>query len=273
MLESVARTIGVLAAVAVVLIAFLYLTQRGMIYFPSGGAPVQPADAESVELVTDDGLRLGAWFLPSATAGQPGPAVLVANGNAGNRGHRLPLARALADLGYHVLLFDYRGYGGNPGSPSEDGLHADARAAARALIARPEVEPDRVVYFGESLGAAVLGGLATELRPAALVMRSPPPSIAAMARHHYPYLPVIEGLLLDRYALIDQVAGLDVPMLVIVTERDEVVPTELSRWVYDAAREPKRWAVVDASGHNDPALVDGEELLGEVADFLREHLP
>lgn len=273
MLESAARTIGVLAAVAVVLIGFLYLTQRGMIYFPSGGTPMLPADAESVELVTDDGLRLGAWFLPSASAGQPGPAVLVANGNAGNRGHRLPLARALVDLGYHVLLFDYRGYGGNPGSPSEVGLRADARAAARALMARPEADPERVAYFGESLGAAVLGGLATELRPAALVLRSPPPSIVAMARHHYPYLPVIEGLLLDRYALIDQVGDLDVPVLVIVTERDEVVPAELSRRVYDAASDPKRWAPLAASGHNDPALLDGEELLREVDEFLREHLP
>ena len=107
---------------------------------------------------TEDGIRLGAWFFPAHR--RRGPAVLVCNGNAGDRSVRAPLAAALNRMGLSVLLFDYRGYGGNPGRPSEDGLAADARAAQAWLAAQPEVDTDRIVYFGESLGAAVAVGLA-----------------------------------------------------------------------------------------------------------------
>jgi fermentation-respiration switch protein FrsA (DUF1100 family) len=275
------RPFVVVALVALGVLAVLYVAQRSMLYFPGSAAPdpgLLPPRGEAVELRTDDGLRLGAWFLRPAGAPAggdrpvPGPAVLVCNGNAGDRSHRLPLATALADRGYAVLLFDYRGYAGNPGRPSEDGLRADARAAMAALAARPEVDRERIAYFGESLGAAVAGGLATERPPAALILRSPPSSIVEVGRHHYPYLPIFEPLLLDRYRLAEQLRAVRAPLLVLVAERDEIVPAALSRRVFDAAGEPKRYAALSAGHHNDPALLAGAELLAEVAAFLDEWL-
>ena len=254
------------------------MTQRNQLYFPWPEAPATtPQGGEAIELQTDDGLTLGAWFVPAGdgdpAATEPGSAVLVCNGNAGSRMHRLPLAQALAELGHRVLLFDYRGYAGNPGSPSEEGLRTDARAAARALADRPDVDPARIAYFGESLGAAVCGGLATELPPAALILRSPFPSVAAVGRHHYPYLPVVEPLIWDRWPLERQLAEqLRAPLLVLVGERDEIVPTELSRRVHEAAAEPKRMAVIPAAHHNDESLLAGEELIAEAQAFLDEHL-
>ena len=171
-----------------------------------------------------------------------------------------------------VLLFDYRGYAGNPGDPTEDGLRADARAAAEALAARRDVDPERIAYFGESLGAAVAGGLATERPPAALVLRSPPSSLAEVGRHHYPFLPIFDALLFDRYPLAEQLRVVEVPLLVLVTEHDEIVPAELSRRVFDAAAEPKRYVPLTASHHNDPALLAGEEMLEAVTEFLGEWL-
>jgi hypothetical protein len=281
-LEPVMGLAVVVASVALVLFGFLYVGQRGMLYFPGSavpGAELLPPRGETVELRTEDGLRLAAWFLPAGGAARPqgdeprpGPAVLICNGNAGDRSHRLPLATALAGRGYAVLLFDYRGYAGNPGRPTERGLRADASAAAAALAARPEVDPARIAYFGESLGAAVAGGLATERPPAALVLRSPPPSIAEVGRHHYPYLPAFDALLLDRYRLARQLRAVPVPLLVLVTERDEVVPARLSRRVFDAAPGPKRYVVLAAAHHNDPALFAGEELLAETTSFLGEWL-
>ena len=278
MIESLVRTLLVVAVLALVLLAFLYLTQRNLIYFPSSERPepaLLPAGAETIELETDDGQRLPAWFLPpAATASERGrTAVLVCNGNAGDRSHRLELGLALSAHGYAVLLFDYRGYAGNPGSPSEEGLRTDARAAVAALVARPDVDPGRIAYFGESLGAAVCGGLATERPPAALILRSPPPSMAEIARHHYPYLPVIDPLLMDRYRLAEQLRGVEVPTLVILTERDEVIPADLSRRVYEAAAGPKRLVVLDAAHHNDPILFAGHELIAEVVVFLDEYIP
>lgn len=282
LIDALLRPVIIAAAIGLVVIGFLYLTQRSLLYFPGSATPsddVLPPRAETLELQTDDGLRLPAWFLPAAGAPsldgaepKPGPAVLICNGNGGDRSYRLPLATALSERGYAVLLFDYRGYAGNPGSPSEDGLRSDARAALEALAARPDVDPERIAYFGESLGAAVAGGLATERPPAALVLRSPPPSIAEMGRHHYPYLPVFDALLLDRYPLAEQLRDVQAPLLVLVTERDEIVPAALSRRVFDAAREPKRYVAIDAAHHNDPAMLVGEELLSELSSFLDEWL-
>lgn len=271
MLDILLKGAAVVAIGVLLLTVVMYLTQRGSLYYPwTGPVAEPPPGVEAVELLTDDGVRLGAWFVPSATGvAEPGPAVLVCNGNAGYRAHRLPLADALSRRGYHVLLFDYRGYAGNPGSPTEDGLRADARAAARALTDRPEVDAERVAYFGESLGAAVCGGMAIEMPPAALVLRSPFPSVVAMGRHHYPYLPVVEAMVWDKYPLERQLADkVRAPLLVIVGERDEIVPPALSRGAYDAAAEPKRFVKVAAAHHNDEALLAGDELVREVVAFL-----
>jgi fermentation-respiration switch protein FrsA (DUF1100 family) len=271
LLELALKIAAVVALVILLLTAYLYVTQRSQLYFPwPDPPPSPPPGVEAIELETDDGLHLGAWFVPAAAeGGERGPAVLVCNGNAGSRAHRLPLAQALAERGHHVLLFDYRGYAGNPGSPSEDGLRTDARAAARALADRPEVDPGQIAYFGESLGASVCGGLASERPPVALILRSPFPSVLAMARHHYPYLPAVEPLVWDRWPLERQLAeDVRVPLLVLVGARDEIVPPVLSRRVYDAAAEPKRLAEIPAAHHNDESLLAGDELLGEMTTFL-----
>jgi alpha-beta hydrolase superfamily lysophospholipase len=148
-------------------------------------------------LDTTDGLKLGTWFVPAAAPSR-GIAVLVANGNAGNRAGPAPLAWALAERGLAVLLFDYRGYGGNPGSPSEHGLARVVRAAHRFLVHDAGVPGDRLLYYGESLGAAVVVELATEHPPAGLVLRSPFVDLATVGQVHYPFLPV-RILLRDRF--------------------------------------------------------------------------
>jgi uncharacterized protein len=260
------------ALLVAVLLGLVWSQQRRLIYFPWPGrvpaaSSVLPGSQE-VLLETEDGLRLGGWFLPARDrGGGRGPAVLVCNGNAGNRALRAPLAAALSAAGLSVLLFDYRGYAGNPGRPSEDGLAADARAAQAWLAARPEVDPGRIAYLGESLGAAVALRLAVERPPAALVLRSPFTSLTDVGRLHYPWLPV-RLLLADRYASAARVARLTVPLLVIAGERDQIVPAALSRRLYGAAAAPKRFVLVPGADHNDAALLDGRRMVGEIVGFL-----
>ena len=261
--------VGLLAATVGLLWAF----QRRLIYLPSPG-PVPPAatvlpGAEDVAFTTADGLRLRGWFVPAAGPGgaRPGPAVLVCNGNAGHRAMRAELAAELARMGLAVLLFDYRGYGGNPGGPTEEGLAADARAALDHLAGRPEVDPERVVYLGESLGAAVALRLATERPPAALVLRSPFASLAEVGRRHYPMLPV-SLLLWDRYDSAALVGRVRAPLLVVAGGRDRIVPPGHSRRLFAAAPEPKRLVVLDGVDHNDPELHAGPRLLAELRAFL-----
>src|SRR5688572_32476722 len=156
----------------------LWALQRQLIYFPDP-TPVPPAadvidGARDVTLHTADGLELGAWFVPATGPVDTGMVVLVAPGNGGNRAGRAGFAEELSRRGLAVLLMDYRGYGGNPGSPSQDGLAADADAA----VAAPEAlgyPPQRTVYFGESLGSGVVAALQARQPSAGIVLRLPFP--------------------------------------------------------------------------------------------------
>jgi fermentation-respiration switch protein FrsA (DUF1100 family) len=220
---------------------------------------------EDVSFATEDGLRLSGWFVSAMGACRG--TVLVFNGNAGDRSFRAPLAAALVRAGLSVLLFDYRGYGGNPGDPSERGLMADARGARAYLVARQDVDAENIVYFGESLGAAVAIALAVEDSPAALILRSPFTSLSDMARVHYPFLPT-GALLCDRFESFGQIGRVTCPVLVVTRGRDQVVPPEQSRRLYESIQTPARLVVVPDADHNDYALLAGPELVQAVVQFL-----
>ncbi|HKA13115.1 MAG TPA: alpha/beta hydrolase [Candidatus Dormibacteraeota bacterium] len=253
----------------------LWVFQRQLIYFPgsarAGRASEVLPGGRDVILKTSDGLELGAWFFAAGTAAR-GVAVLVANGNAGNRSLRAPLAVALARAGLSALLFDYRGFGGNPGTPTEDGLTRDARAAQRFLVDEAGVRRSRLLYYGESLGAAVVTRLATEVAPGGLVLRSPFIDLASAGSVHYPFLPV-RALLKDRYPVAELLAHVRVRTVVVYGTRDSIVPPEQSRAVAAAAAGPTRVVVIEGADHNDRALLDGPELIDsivELADRVRQ---
>ena len=260
----------VVAVTCVAILALAWALQRSLIYFPFGAVPspseVGLADVEAVTFDTDDGIRLHGWFVKSRPS--PGFTLVVFNGNAGNRAYRSGLAQAFRARGVGVLLFDYRGFGGNDGRPTEAGLAADARAARAYLATRPDVDSRRVVYFGESLGAAVAVRLAVEHPPAALVLRSPFTSLADVGRVHYPFLPV-RWLLRDRFQSLERIAQINSPLLVIAGDRDQIVPFEQSRRLFAAAPEPKTFVVVSGADHNDEALVAGPEVIQATVRLLQ----
>lgn len=269
------RVLTVVAAMAVVLILLMTLLwglQRRLIYLPDGAPAVTAASvgAIDVRMRTEDGLELTAWWFP-APAGSPqrGATVLVAPGNAGSRSARASLARGLNAAGLDVLVMDYRGYGGNPGSPDEEGLAADARAAHEHLVRVRGIDPRRLVLFGESLGAAVVIRLALERPAGALVLRSPFTALADIGARAYPFLPV-RLLLRDRYPSLERIARVPVPMTVVAGTADEIVPFEQSRAIAEAARSegrdaaarsPTAFVTVPGARHNDPALVAGPRVV------------
>lgn len=256
--------LGCLAAVALLLVTLLYAFQRKVIYLPASGA-VPPAasvlpGARDVTFDTADGLRLGGWFVP-AREPDTGFTVLVAPGNAGDRSMRAPLARALSGRGLSVLLFDYRGFGGNPGSPSEEGLTQDIRAAHRFLVGEQGVALDRLRYYGESLGCALVTKLATEHPPAALILRSPFVDLASVGELQYPFLPV-RSMMWDRYPVAEDVRRVDAPIVVIYGDADSIVPPGQSVEVAAAGRA--RAVPVHGADHNDRSLLDGPQLIDAV---------
>lgn len=265
-----ARTVGrwllllpVLVMVAVM--GVLWALQRQLIYVPDA-TRVPPAGevvpgARDVALRTTDGLELGAWFVP-AGGQDTGMAVLLAPGNGGNRVGRAGLAQELSRRGLAVLLMDDRGYGGNPGSPSEEGLAADAEAAARGLeeLGYPAA---RTLYFGESLGTAVVAALQAERPPAGVVLRSPFTELAAVGSHHYPWRPV-RALLRDRFPVVEHLAAPDVPVTVVYGDRDSVVPSELSARVAERTPSLAEVVVIEGADHND-AVMFGPRVADAVA--------
>jgi pimeloyl-ACP methyl ester carboxylesterase len=147
---------------------------------------------------------------------------------------------------------DYRGYGGNPGSPTEEGLAADADAAVRALedLGYP---PGRTLYFGESLGTGVVAALQARHPPAGVVLRSPFPELADVGAHHNPWLPV-RTLLRDRFPVEQHLATSDVPVAVVYGDADSVVPTALSARVADRAPTLVERVVLEGVDHNDAVM-------------------
>ena len=271
--RTVVRGVLAVALVTGVLMGILWTFQRQLIYYPDPSAVPPAADviagARDVTLHTSDGLKLGAWFLPAPAESRPGGdmAVLFAPGNGGNRLGRADFAVELQRRGFAVLLMDYRGYGGNPGSPSESGVAADAIAAVDAL-AELGYPPESTIYFGESLGTGVVATLQEERPPAGVVLRSPFTELADVGAQHYPWLPV-RLLLRDRFPVLELVAMSDVPTTVIYGDRDLVVPTWLSARVADGAASLHEEVVLEGADHNDGVMF-GPRVADAVARLAEE---
>ncbi len=253
--------------------AALWAFQDRLMYFPDPTPPPPPSafglrEVAAVRLRTADGLDLLGWRLPAAHAGAP--VVLYLHGNGGSLAHRTSRVERFARRGWGALLVQWRGYGGNPGTPGEEGLALDARAGLEALLVEG-VPPSRIVLWGESLGTGPAVRLAAE-RPeavAALVLESPYTSMLDLARRHYPLLP--SGLLLrDRYDSLSRIAAVRAPILDMQGGRDTLVPPAMGRALAAAATTPVEiWEAPDA-GHNDLGPAGAVEA---AAAFLARRLP
>jgi hypothetical protein len=273
-LRKAVRLVAVAALTLAAACAVLLLFERRLVYHPKGKPVSEWAPAwlgiEEVTFRTRDGLRLYGWWHPGRGEGAPSarPVVLWCHGNAGNITHRADNLALLTQRGLAVLLFDYRGYGRSEGSPSEEGLYLDAEAAYAYLVGERGVEPQRIVVFGRSLGAAPALHVAIERPVAGLIMEGAFASVPAMAKHIVPLLP-LGRLVRTKFDNLGRVRRLAVPLLTFHAERDELVPIEQGRAVFDAAPEPKEFHVVEGAGHNDTYEVGGEEYLRTLAEFCR----
>jgi len=243
---------------------------KEFIFHPERGIEATPESAglafEDVYFTTADGVRLNGWFVP----GTGSPEVMIwFHGNAGNISHRVDnLRRFHNELGLSVFIFDYREYGRSEGSVSEEGTYRDAEAALVWLQSRTGLEANRIVYFGRSLGAAVAVELALKSPPRALILESPMTSIREMARKVMPYLPV--GFLIrTEYDSLSKIGKIHAPLLILHGDRDDVVPFEQGRRMFEAANPPKEFYVIPGASHNDTYLVGGSPYWEAWKKFLK----
>lgn len=208
------------------------------------GLFARPRDAEVLRVGP---LGVEAWLLPGrgVSADQPGPLVIFGHGNGELIDDWPPQLQPYLDAGLSVLLVEYRGYGRSPGTPSQRGIVEDFVAAYDDVVARPEIDADRVVLHGRSIGGGVLAQLAAHRPCAALVLESTFTSLAAMARGY-----LVPTLLLRHPFRTDRVlAQLDVPVLVLHGTHDDIIPVRHGRRLARIARRA-RLVEFDAR-HND----------------------
>jgi len=263
--------IGTAAGLYLAALALLFVFQRKLLYVPNAEVPnlaeagldgaVQP-----VHTTTADGLQLLAWYRPRSS--NPGAVIVYFHGNAGHIGHRADRVRPYLEAGYGVLLVEYRGFGGNPGQPSEQGLYTDARAALD-FLAGQGVAADRMIFYGESLGTAVAVEMATTHGCAALVLEAPFTSVGAVAQSRYWMFPVRQ-LVLDKFDSLSKIARIRCPLFLMHGERDGVIPIRFGRELFAAAPEPKGAKWFPEANH-----VNFDEFGGPAAvmEFLRERAP
>ncbi len=247
--------IALVVGAYLVLVAAMYVFQRELLYMPDNRLPDPQASSvpemREVKLKTADELELISWYRGAAS---DHPTIVYFHGNGGNVSYRAFRIHPYLDRGYGLLLVEYRGYGGNPGTPTERGLYEDGRAAM-AFIANEGVPANNVVLYGESLGGSIAVQVAAEQGRAseavgALVLEAPLSSVTDVAAYHYPLVPV-RWLLKDRFESMDKIDDVAAPVFIAHGENDKVVPIRFARSLFEAAKEPKESWWISGGGHED----------------------
>jgi len=251
-----------------IIVAYVYFFQGRMLYMPSADIILTPAQAgltfEDVEFQAADGVRLHGWYIPAREARA---TLLFCHGNAGNISHRLESILIFHRLGLNVFIFDYRGYGKSSGRPDEMGIALDAEAAWQWLAQDKGLDSAQLIIFGRSLGGAIAAELARTRPAAALILESSFTSYVAIGRAHYPWLPV-RAIAQYRYATVEKVSSLRMPILIVHSAEDEIVPFSHSRELFAACTEPKYFLEI-SGGHNDGFLVSEKEYVQGLERFIR----
>jgi len=234
------------------LIAILYMKQRDFIYFPDQNTPNKASvNAEDVVqdifVTTDDGLKLMGWFIEPSVPSKP--VILFFHGNAGDISHRLFKVSQYTNAGYGVLMAEYRGYGGNPSSPTEGGLYKDGRAYFSWLHEAGYKNQD-IILYGESLGTGVAVQMASEHAVKAVILEAPYSRLSDPARRTYFFIPFIDMLMHDKYYSIDKIGAIQAPKLFMIAGKDEVLGPQTGLNLYEAAPAPKVLEIFSEAKHN-----------------------
>jgi len=259
------------------LLVMAYFFQRNLIYMPFGGTAVIPdhisSMVEPMAVVASDGTVTEGWYIKGLDKASK-VTVIQFHGNAGHRFHRLYWALPFRRLlGCSVVLTDYRGYGGNPGKPTEEGLYDDAWATLEYI--RSEY-PGKIVLYGESIG----GGVALEIAKRAAEMGKPVDgvilqaaftSLTAIASSAYWFL-WPKYLLKDKYDNISKISKIRAPVMVIHGTADNIVPFAHGVGLFRTANSPKTMYTVPGGDHNSLVHNAGMEYFAQVESFLNKYV-
>lgn len=246
-LRSIAYAI---IALYVLVVLVLYIFQRRFIFFP-GKLPENynlklNANQQECFLTTEDGERIHALFCQ----GNRPPVILYFHGNAGDLNGWKFATEDLTDLGYNVLIIDYRGYGKSSGQITEQGFYADAEAAYSFLLNNKKYKPSDIIFYGRSIGTGVAVELASRHSPRALVLESPYTSLGALANEKLPFFfPAL--YLRFNFNSLQKIGKLSCPIVLLHGTKDELIPPAHSQKLMNAITGKKKLFLVNGGGHND----------------------
>ncbi len=262
--------LGKIALVLLVLFMLLRWFEYKQTYHPSRSFHVGAAELgrawEDVHFTAADGVKLHGWFFPANTnSTRAHLAVILCHGNGGNISHRLGLYDALLAGGVSVFTFDYRGYGRSEGRPGEEGTYLDAQAA-HAWMKQKGFTPTNLVVFGESLGGGIASELVLREPCGGLVLQNTFTSLPDIGSELYPFLPV-RTLGRIRYDTHRRLPRIHVPVLVMHSRSDSLIPFHHAERNFAAANEPK-FLCETAGDHND-GVVDREKFIAGMEQLWR----
>ncbi len=265
------KILFIIIAVYIAFMAIMFIKQRDFMYFPNRTNIKQyeifsKSLGDFVEIKTEDGLNLTGFYIPP---NDNKPVLVHFHGNGGNISGRYPVLKQYTDKGYGALLSEYRGYGGNAGTPSEQGFYKDARAYLNWLEYDKQISHKKIIIYGESIGTGIATQIAFEAakenKPyAAVVLEAPFSSALNLAKQTYFFLPV-GWLLKDRYESDKKIEHILSPLLIIHGAQDNIIPMAHGKKLYTLAERPKTLKIIKEAGHNNIHLY-GAAL--HVLDFL-----
>jgi uncharacterized protein len=234
-----------------IILLILYSSQRQLLYLAHTSQTKTPAEygikgVDVVDVKTEDGLTLHDWFVPPPK--KDGMVIVVFHGSFANLGDIAGLSTWLMESNFGVFMCEYRGFGGGPGEPSEQGLYADGRAAIKWLKEHG-YKPEQMVYWGVSLGTGVAVQMAVETPPAFIALQAPYTSVVDVAKERYSIFP-IDALIKDRFDSISKIAKIKVPLMIAHGTADTTVPIKFSQALFKKANPPKVFYSIKGAGHD-----------------------
>ena len=246
-------------------IFFVYFNQRNLLYHPfenNYNSDEANFPYEEIYIPTSNGNNLKAWFHKKNLSKKK--TLVFFHGNAGDLKNRIYKLNLLKDFDINFLIVAYRGFSGNKGKPTEEGLYEDAKYTLEWL-GKQKISDDQIIIYGESLGTAISVEIAQNKKFAGIILESPFTSMVDAGKHYYFYLPV-SLLLKDRYQTLDKLKNIKIPILVMHGKKDKIVPFIMGKKVYENANSPKFSYFPD----NDDHMMDyNEDLLKTLNNFFK----
>ena len=243
----------------------LYIFQRSLLYHPTENnydGDRLTVNIEKVKIVTEDNIDLLAWYHNKDI--NKFKTILYLHGNAGSLENRIHKINHFEDMNINFLLLSWRGFSGNKGEPTEQGLYQDARSAVKWLIKQGVFE-ENIIIYGESLGTGVTTEIAQNRNFAGIILESPFTSMVAAGKSKYPIFP-IRLLLKDRYESDKKIKNIKSPVLIMHGEQDNIVPFWMGEKMFQLANEPKYSYF---SKYDDHMMDFNNELINSIKLFIK----